>query len=903
MWTRLVSLWNRARAIGHRDELDADLAEEMRIHRELLERDRRAMGASADDAHYAARRRFGNQTQVAEESRDMWSFGSIETWLQDIRYAARFLRRSPGFTLVAILSLGLGIGANTAVFTLINAVLVRSLPVRDPASLMLVEPSRNGTDTASVFSYPYYEALRDENTVFDGLMASSDASGLVVDHGQGPETLPNGALLVSGNYFPTLGVRPLAGRLFTREDDRIPGGHPVAVISHRYWQRAFGADPRAVGRDINVNGRVLTIVGITPPEFFGTQVGENPDLYLTMMMDVVANRGGSERAERGDWWIEVMGRLKPGVSAQQAASQLTTIFRRDMLQYSEMASDPKSRPQVERAHVAVTDASAGLASLRRRFSKPLLVLAGMSALVLLIACTNIASLMVARGAARRREMAVRVSLGAGRKRLVRQMLTESVLLALLGGGVALAIAFIGNRLLLTIFQTGRAALNLDMRPDARVLGFTALVALVSGIAFGIAPAFNALRVDLTHALKEGAGSGRARGTLRLGKLLIVSQVAFSVLLLFGASLFVRSLQRLNSVDLGFRKDGILMVRLNGGQAGYRGSRLTALYAQIFDRLGAVPGVREVAFVSHPPFSMSESGFGAKIEGYTPPEGEFADVTRVIVSPNYFSFIGIPLRAGRMLTDADAAAVPRYVVVNETFAKQYASGSSPVGRHIYPGGKTDVGIEIVGAVGDAKFNSLREPPPPVAYWIFRGDTARLGYATFMMKTDPAASRVVTDVRSAIASVDRQLAVLSVKTLDAQIDASISNERVVATLSGFYGSLALALAMIGLYGVMNYAVTRRTRELGVRIALGAERASVLGLVLRETLVLVTLGAAIGIPVALALGKLGSALLYDLSPTDVPTMVITTAILFAIAVLAGWWPARRAASIDPLTALRSE
>ncbi len=891
--TGLVSLWNRLRAVARRDALADEIAEEMRFHREMLERD---LGAPS------GARRFGNQTFLKEESREMWSLGSIEVWMQDVRYAVRFLRRSPVFALVAVLSLALGIGANTAVFTLIDAVLLKSLPVHDPQSLVLLQPVPTGTDTFTVFAYPYFKAIESQNTVFSGMFASAELSTVTVDAGHGTETLPSGALLVTGGYFPVLGVQPALGRLLSASDDVTPGGHPVVVLSYGYWQRAFGGDSSALGRTLDVNGAPLTVVGVTPSDFFGTQVGSSPDVYVPIMMDVALQHGESQRAETGDWWIDVMARLKPGVTREQAAAQLAVLLRRGL-----RVDRPSAPAQVieagSKAFIVVTDASRGLEALSRRFSKPLIVLGAMAALVLLIACTNLASLLVSRAAARRREIAVRLSLGAGRARLVRQLLTESALLSILGAAAGLLVAEVGDRALLGVIQTGRRALDLSLHPDGRVLAFTIAVSIVTTLLFGVVPAVTAARVDVAPALKEDSGgSGRSRGSLRLGKTLVVTQVALSVLLLFGATLFVRSLRRLESVNLGFRHDKMLIVRLNPRPIGYSGPRLAALYDQLLARTASIPGVQSAAFVSHPPFGGGSSSFNAPIEGYRSPTDEPPEVTRVIVSANYFQQLGIPLRQGRLLTGTDEGdgGWPRAVVVNETFAKKFGGETSVVGRHINLPGKP---IEIVGVVGDATFNSVRREPPPVAYWLIGADSMRLAFGSLVLRTDRPLADIGTDIRSAIASVDRRLPIVAMRTFDAQIDATIANERAVALLSGFFGVLALVLAMVGLYGIMSYTVTRRTREFGVRMALGASGGHVVELVLRETLVLVAAGVLLGIPAALLAGRVGASLLYDLSPTDPLTLVVTTGLLVAVAAVAGLIPARRAAAIDPLLALRAE
>jgi predicted permease len=909
--TRLVSLWNRIAGAMRRGREATELAEEMRFHREMLERDAMQSGMTPAEAPYAARRRFGNQTYIHEESGDMWRIQPIETVTQDIRYALRFLRRSPVFTTVAILSLALGIGANSAVFTLINAVIVRSLPVRDPGQLVLLEPARGAENVQPVFPYPYFRTLDSANTVLDGIFAVSRESGVSIDRGNGAEPLANGAALVSGKYFTTLGVRPAMGRLLGPADDVTPMGHPVVVLSYELWRGSFGGDDAIVGKTIRVNATPMTIVGVAPQGFFGTQVGEKIDLYLPLLMANVPQRSKALAVlqERGDWWLYVMGRLKPGVTRDQAAAELSLIFRRDLLANPPFArSNTKGMEQLRQATVLLSDASAGLAGLRRRFAKPLYVLAGMAAVVLLIACTNLASLLSARAAARRKEIAIRLSMGAARRRLLRQLLTESLILsgagALLGGLLAVA----GARGLLAVASRGRAPLNVDVAPDWRVLGFTALVAVGTAVLFGIVPAVQATKLELAPSLRSGAAAGRGRGTIQLGKLLIAAQVALSVLLVFGGSLFVRSLQRIYSTDVGFRRDNVVSFRMDPRRAGYTGSALASLYTTILERTRALPGVQGATFTSQVPFSGAQSGFAGRVDGYTPPPDEMADITRVITARDYFDFMGIPLRSGRARTPADdgGGGGPRFVVVNEAFVKAYVPSGQPLGRRIYRGSPRDdsIGAVIVGVVGDVKLNSFREPTPPIAYWTYAADTSFRGPAqSLLVRVDPRIPNVVPAVRSLVASIDHNVEILGARPLDAQIDASVSNERIVATLSAFFGAFALALAMIGLYGLMAYAVASRSRDIGIRIALGAEASHVARSVLLEALALVGIGLAVGAPAAVAASRVGRALLYGMSPGDAPTMVITAGLLAVVGAVAASVPAWRASRIDPVGMLRSE
>lgn len=906
--TGLRSLWNRLLGATRRDAEAEELAEEMRFHREMLERDAREAGLSTTDAHYAARRRFGNRTYLSEESTDMWRIQPIETLTQDIRYALRFLRRSPAFTIVAVLSLALGIGANTAVFTLINAVMVRALPVAEPDRLVLLEPARGVDNVQQTFPYPYFRTLDSANTVFDGMLAVSREPAVSVDQGNGAQQLPNAAALVSGRYFSTLGVRPAMGRLLAPSDNVTRGGHPVIVISHEYWRQAFGQDANIVGRSVRVNGAPMTIVGVAPEGFFGTQVGEKIDVFMPLMMANVAQRGdGALLDERGDWWLFVMGRLKPGISREAAAAELSMLFKRDLLANPPFPpSNVKGMAALQQAAVQLSDASSGLPGLHRRFATPLLVLASMAGVVLLIACTNLASLLSARAAARRKEIAIRLSMGAGRNRLLRQLLTESLMLSGAGAVLGIALASVGARALLLIASRGRAPLWITTSPDWRVIAFTAVVAIGTAILFGIVPAFQATRLDLAPSLRSGAAAGRGRGTIRLGKLLIATQMALSVLLVFGGSLFVRSLQKLYSTDVGFDRSNVVVFRTDPRRVGYKGASLAAFYTTLVTRARALPGVKEATLSSHVPFSRAQSGFGGRVDGYTPPPNEQADITRVITDEDYFRVMKIPLRSGRLLTSADAGGGggPRFAVVNEQFVHDFIPSGQPLNKRFYYGFGDTIGVTIVGVVANAKFNSFRDPAPPIAYWTYRSDTSFRGPAqSLFVRIDPNVAGVIPSVRSLFTSIDRNVEVLGVRPLDAQIDASISNERIVASLSGFFGLFALGLAMIGLYGLMAYAVTSRTREIGIRIALGAERERVARSIMKEALGLLALGLLVGVPAALAASKVGQALLYGMAPGDLPTMLITTLLLAIVAIAAAAVPAWRASRIDPVGMLRTE
>jgi predicted permease len=908
--SRLASIWNRLIGSTRREREAAELEEEMRFHHEMLEQEAVESGVAPSEAAYAAKRRLGNQTYLREESADMWRIQPVETIAQDVRYALRFLRRSPVFTTVAVLSLALGIGANSAVFTLINAVMVKALPVPDPDRLVILEPLRGTDNLQQSFPHPYFRELDSANTVFDGLFAISRETGIAaIDRGSGPIALPNGAALVSGKYFSTLRVRPAMGRLLGPADDVTRRGHPVVVVSHDFWRNSLGSDPNIVGASVRVNDVPMTIVGVAPEGFNGTQAGEKIDLYVPVLMAHVGLRAAEAPMldERGDWWLYVMGRLKPGVTREQAQAELSLLFKRELLANPPFnRSNVNGMAQLQTARIVLSDGRSGLANLRRRFAKPLAVLAGMSAIVLLIACTNLASLLSARAAARRKEIAIRLSMGAARRRLLRQLLTESAILSAAGALAGAIIAYGGAHALVAIASRGRNPLQIAVSPDWRVIAFTTAVAIATALLFGIVPALQATRLELAPALRAGAAAGRGRGAIRLGKVLIATQVALSVLLVFGGSLFVRSLQRMYATDVGFNHENVTVLRMDPRRVGYRGAVLASFYSNVLERVREVPGVVAATSSSHVMFTGAQSGFGGTVDGYTPPSNEMADITRVITAEGYFEMMGIPLKSGRQLTAADRAGGggPRFAVVNEAFVRAYVPSGQPLGKRFTGATRDQIGTTIVGVVADNKFRSFREPPPPIAYWTFASDTTFRGPAqALFVRVDPRIPNVVPAVRRAIASLDRNVEVTLVRSLDDQIAGSVSNEQIVATLSAFFGAFALILAMIGLYGLMAYAVTSRTREIGIRIALGAASDHVARSVMAEALGLVAIGLVVGIPAALAASKVGQALLYGMSSGDASTMLITAGLLTLVAALAASIPAWRAANIDPVGMLRSE
>src|SRR5947207_7488162 len=808
------------------------------------------------------------------------------------------LAKNPGFTAVAILTLALGIGANTTMFSLVNAVLLRTLPVERPQELVLLSPVDERGNSLG-FSYPLFEAVRDHNHTLAGIFALSGGPMNVSVDGQA-ELAPGGGQYVSGSYFSTLGVRAVAGRTFTTEDDKVPGRHPVAVISYNYWKRRFARDPSAVGKTIYLNGHPFTVIGVTPPRFFGISTDYSPDLTVPMMMYPQLNPGGPDLHNRGTWWLKVMARLKPGVSAPQATADANVALQ----QY--LAEDDSAESRSQRTWGLRVELEPGAWGSSPR-SKPEAwkfggILMGLVGLVLLIACANIANLLLARGAARQKEIALRLSIGAGRWRLIRQLLTESLLLAVFGGAAGLLLAFWGTEGL-TKLVAQSAGPALDLSPDTRVLGFTAAISLLTGVLFGLAPAFGATRVELTTALKEGGrqwSTGPVRNRLRSA--LVVSQVALSLVLLVVAALFTRSLEKLLSVDLGFRPEHVLVLSVDPTLVGYQGARLDTLYKSLLERLETTPGVLSASASRHGLLERGGWHNLVTVPGYTPRPGEEPGSGFGPVGSHFFEAAGIPILLGRDFGPRDDETAPKVAVVNETFARDFFGGANPLGRTIGLGVNQNLGqFEIVGVVKDSKQNRLSERPARVVYFpFFQIPTAALGLLgrmTLEVRTAADPAEMTATVRKELLAVEKNLPIFGVKTLTRQVQDSLFEQRMVAMLTTLFGLLALLLAAVGLYGVMSYSVARRTSEIGIRMALGAQRGDVTRLVLRETMTLVSVGVALGLAGALGAGRVLSSLLFGLAPTDPVAFAAATLLLTGVAAVASYMPWRRASQGDPM------
>jgi predicted permease len=894
----------RFQALYRRRGLERDLRDELELHIALKTEANIDAGLSPEEARAAALRSFGGIERFKEACRDERPLGAIDTVVQDVRYGLRQLRRTPGVTLVVILSLALGIGANTAIFSLVNAVMLKALPVQDPDRLALLqwttEPSverpykgldgRNWRDatgrmTSTSFSYPAFRHLQRRSRSFSSLFAFAAFGGrrTVTVDGQAEHAIVH---LVSGNYFSGLGVPAAAGRMLTPADDTATAT-PVAVINHAYWQRRFGRDPTTVGKTIAVNGTPVTIVGIAPPGFFGVQPGRVVDLWVPLSPISPEEDGEPLLHARDQWWTLIMGGLAPGATVAQARTELDTLFQQHLS--AGLATPP---PPAQLPHIDLVPARNGLDVLAREFSEPLFILMTVVGLVLLIACANVANLLLARATVRRKEMAMRLALGAGRRRLVRQLVTESLLLAGLGGTLGLLVAYWGTHTLLALMSSGGREIALNVEPDGWVLIFTLVVSVLAGIAFGLTPAFRATSVELTPALKESTGAAAPGSRLGPARVLVVAQVALSLLLLVGAALFIGTLRNLHREQLGFNAQNLLLFGVDPTQNGYKGTALMDLYARMAERLRALPGVSSVTFSEAALLSGNHSIRGAAAEGQ--PE---RSVWEHVVGPDFLRTMGIALVRGRDFSSRDNESSPRGVVVNETAARRFFGTVDAVGRRF----SAEDG-EVIGVAGDAKYDSLRQAPPATLYKFYR-QYIDLGAMNFELRTATDPTALIPSVRRAVEEVDKELPLFNVKTQVQQIDETLLHERLFAQLAGFFGGLAVLLACIGLYGLTAYSVARRTSEIGVRMALGALTRDIVWMVLRDAVLLVSAGVIIGLPVAVAASGLIASQLYGVTPMAPLTIGLAVCVLVSVATLAALLPARKASVVSPTIALRYE
>jgi predicted permease len=906
---RLLELFRRIRMLVHRDQFQSELEEEMRLHLDLREQEHCEAGLSRPAAHQAAYRRFGNPTAIKEKSHMTWGWDWLEDFFEDIHYGFRSMLRSPALTAVALLSLALGIGANTAIFSFLDALMLRSLPVRDPSQLVLLgEGDDSGvTDdygSTTLYSYPFYRLLQQKNAVFSDVAAIFSTENRVHGTIDGLDEVEEMRVdLVSGTYFPTLGVQPALGRALTDEDDNTEGDHPVVVVSYAWWKRVLAGDPGVLNRKIKLGTTIFNIVGVAPPEFFGTKVGEAPDIWipLSMMKSVPPGFNGY----KDDFYQSMLliGRLKPGVSREQAISNVNVLYQQITRAFPDANLIPRNIAKLNRAHVVLTPMATGLSSLRHRFSDPLKILMGVTTLVLLIACANIANLLLARSTTRAREFAVRQALGAGRMRLVRQLLTESLLLAVVGGVLGVGLAAFADRLLLRMISGGADMIPLDVSINLRLLLFNLAVTVATALLFGIVPALRGTRVELTDALKDGHGPSSGTSRSPIGKVLIIAQVAISLVLTVGAILFIRSLVNLTNVDTGFNREGVLRLEVDSNVTGLKSDdpRMLAMFQQIEERVSALPGVKAASFAS---FVFGQGSWNTFIFVPGTEANENINVKHNVIGNDYFAALQIPLLAGRMFGSQDTSTSHRVAIISERMAKDlFPPGVNPIGHHYYTtlDPKPNADIEVVGIVKDVKFRNLQEPQQYIDY--MPNPQHPWGYGSLAVRYNGDFNNISNEVQQAIHSINHTLPISRITTLDQQVARSITNQRLVAQLSAFFGLLAVFLSSIGIYGLMSYIVSRRTNEIGIRIAIGATRANVRWLVMREIVLLVGIGIAIGIPATLAGNRVVVNMLFGVNGTSWWSLAGSVAGLLFVALLAGYLPAKRASRVDPMVALRYE
>ncbi len=919
------------RAIIRRSRTESDMDAELRSHIENYADDLIRTGIPREEALRRARLEFGGIERVKEECRESRGISFIESLLQDLRFAFRMLRKSPGFTAVTVLTLALGIGANTAIFSLIDAILLRSLPVQDPQRLVVFQwaahesPNTNGSysfmpcPAASAsgsepgaetnahscsFSFPMFRQFQSLQNAFSSVTALAGNVGLTL-RSNGSASFVEGEL-VSGDFFGTLGVVPALGRFLTPSDD-MPGAPPVAVISYGYWQRAFGAEPAVVGRTIFLNNVPVTIVGVAGKEFPGLDLDQTHSIWLPLSvspkigMDLYGTIGGNHPTlESGDdiWWVYIVARLNKGITLHRAQAATNALFQNDVLNSRIKLFAAKDAP-----HLVLMLAPQAISGLRERFSTPLTILMIAVGLVLLVACANVAGLMLARSAARQQELSIRLALGAGRARIARQLLTESLLLSSAGGISGILVSYWTVPSLVAFMSSGGLwPSHLPVHVDIRVLGFTAAVSILTGILFGLAPAIRGTRLDSASSLSHAGLSGATSrsGRLNLGGWLVIAQVGLTIVALVGAGLLIRTLRNLKGVNPGFDTRNILLFRLDPSLNGYTNDQSKNLYSQLLSRLEAIPGVLSATYSFDSLLSGNYWDTSFKIEGES--QNKEHETLGLAAGPRFFETMGIPLMAGRVFASQDFAlpldSKLNPAVINEAFARKFFEDQNPIGRHITGVGHLGKSCEIVGVVADTKFQALRSEIAPIVFIPAGG-----GEGIFEVRTAADPTTIIPAVRSTLRQLDKNLPLLSIETESEQIERSLFQQRLLSKLSSFFGAVALLLACIGLYGLLSYEVARRTRELGIRTALGAQRRDLLRLVIGQGILLVLVGTAIGITGALGVTRFMSSMLYGIRADDPLTFAAVALILIIVALAACYVPARRAMKVDPMVALRYE
>jgi predicted permease len=907
------------KAMTHRSRLDVEIQSELEFHMESYAADLMRTGLSRDEARRRARLELGSVAARKEECRESLGLRLWDDLLADIRYGLRMLRKAPGFTIIAIVSLALGIGANTIIFSLAKAALLDELAVSHPEQLRLLtlyiqhndnlissvwgsfNPGPGGTTETTSFTYPVYQLLRQQNRSLANIFAfkelgTYDRLTATIDGHAQPVT----GQLVSGDYYRGLGVEAAVGRSIQSADDAVAGEGAVAVISDGFWARAFGRSPAAIGKTIALNLTPVTIIGVNPPSFTGAaSVQQSPDVFVPLSMQpvILPQRSGSLLEDKKLWWVQVMGRTKPGVSDPAALAALSVGLDQAIRATMPIPKDAKM------AQLTLPSGSRGLNETGRDWGTRLYVLLTLSGLVLLLACANIANLLLARSAARQREVSVRMALGAGRGRILRQVFTESLLLSLLGGATGLIFGYFGRNVIPRLLSSSWRPPVVDGRFDWGVMVFTAGVSLLTGLLFGLAPALQSTRGDVNNGLKDGSAAATKRRQGLAGKAIVIFQVSLSMLLVVGAGLFVRTLVNLTETDPGFRPQHVLLFHIQPPLSRYPVAKSIALDHQIEEKLAALPGLDSVSVSTLPllanDVSMTDFVPDGKSRDANPNTAE--DVN--FVGRGFLATMGIPLLSGRDFTADDTETSPPVAVINKTLARKYFPNSDPVGKYFTSDKKR---ILIVGICADAKYSDVRDDIPPQFYLPYRqsADQPDLqGGVTFELRLKTTPESVLPAIRAAIASIDKDLPLIDVRSQTEQIDATLSQERLFAMLTGAFGVLALVLACIGIYGIMAYTVARRTNEIGIRIALGARTDQVLRMVLSEASWLAVIGIAIGLGCAIWLTRFLGALLYGLKPSDPLTLIGAAALLLGTALAAGWIPAWRASQVQPMEALRHE
>lgn len=892
----------KLRSLFRRRRVEDELAEELRFHLEQRAERGIAAGITPEEAHLEALRAMQGLEQSKEACRDARGLNLLENLARDLRYAVRMLRKSPAFTAVAVLSLALGIGANTAIFSLINTLLLRPLPVPHPEQLRALFLSTTRERPQYSLTYPLFEALRNHNDIFSALFTWSDHQ---FQMRSGTDMVHVNGVLASGDYFPALGLPPQLGRFFTRVDDHLSGGKdgPVAVISDRFWSEHFQRSAQAIGSGVLLDRIRFTVIGVMPPDFFGAEVGTRPDIWVPLSFAPKVDNAAC-MTSRSCWWLVVMGRLKPGINDQQLEAGMKVISPRvlhDALPTDWALHDQKDFLQ---QRLFAADGANGWTFLRVQFAHPLTILMTLVGLVLLIACANLANLLLARASARNREIAVRLSLGAGRPRVVRQLLTESVLLSLVGGAIGTLFAFWLIRLLVGFITSQGGPMSyiqLEIQPDWRVVLFTAVVAGGAGLLFGLAPALRATRAGIAAALKESAQNLRRDRRSLFAQTLLPLQAALSVLLIAAAGLFAGSLFRLLNTNPGFNARDVQLISVDTDKRPEKGAALSVLYSRILERANALPGIRKASIL----WSTPLSGMGWNDVLVVPGRNDLSDEQRLtwinLIGPRFFDVMEIPLLAGRQFQASDTASSEKVGILGELAARRLFLGKNPVGEHV---NFEKTSIRIVGVAGNIKYRSLRDPDFAELYipYTQKQDNGTPSF-TFALKTAPGAPGVYSTFRSALHEIAPDVPVGFMQSMQKQLDDSIGRERLMSSLSLFFGALALLLTSVGLYGALAYDVTRRTGEIGIRMALGASTGNVVRLILQETALFVAAGMGIGVLAVLAFSRLVANLLYGIEPNDPRNIVVAVLLLLAVAVTAALLPALRASRLDPTVSLRQE